>query len=343
MNAKTNDQNADDDDDFDIVIEDEGGATPLNGEESSTVNAGAEEKPHEDEDDEDAVTPQQRAADDEAIAGAKTDDEREAIRERRRQERHEKKQKQREREENLRRELAARDSLIEDMRSRLDAVERKNHGTDVAQLDAAINETARAYEYFKQQIDVATKSQNGVAMADATEKMIIARQRIDQLKTTKDRLTQMQTQPAPLDPRLKTNAEDWLSKNRWFDIRGTDVDSRVVMDEDERLTREGWNPNTKEYWDELTERLKKRLPHKYSRYNPRQESPNGNSNRAPVAGSGKEDGGGGGDGSKRKTVRLSPERVAAMKEAGIWDDVKARNAMIKKYQEYDAAQRQSQH
>jgi hypothetical protein len=122
-----------------------------------------------------------------------------------------------------------------------------------------------------------------------------------------------------------------MGKNKWFDPRGSDTDSRIVTDEDDRLSREGWNPNTREYWDELTNRLKKRLPHKFSggTISPR------NSPRAPVGGSGREAGNTGG---QRQTVKISPERVAAMKEIGAWDDPKARAEMIKEYQKYDKEQ-----
>ena len=284
----------------------------------------------EDDDHEHDETPEETA---DAAETGEDDSEREAIRERRRQERHDKRAKQKEREESLRREISARDELLEQMRQRLDAVERKNQGTDVAQLDAAMKQTADAYQYFKQQIDVSTKSQDGAGLADATEKMIIARQKYQQLESIKQRVAQTQNQPAPLDPRLKQNAEDWMGKNRWFDPRGSDTDSRIVSDEDDRLSREGWNPNTREYWDELTSRLKKRLPHKFG------GSTVSNKDRSPISGSGRESGGG--NGSSRETVKISPDRVAAMKESGIWDDPKARADMIKEYQKYDAAQRRA--
>jgi hypothetical protein len=285
-----------------------------------------EEKDEDEEQDESVET---KAEDD----AAEDDSEREAIRERRRQERHERKAKQREREDTLKRELASRDELLEQMRQRLDAVERKNQGTDVAQIDVAMKQTSDAYAYFKGQIDVATRSQDGAALADATEKMIIARQKYQQLEQIKQRVAQANNAPPPLDPRLKQNAETWMSKHKWFDPRGNDSDSRIVSDEDDRLSREGWNPNTEEYWNELTSRIKKRLPHKFSSYNKTNTRP-----PSPVGGSGRESGGGG---AGRETVKISPERVAAMKEIGVWDNPKARAEMIKEYKKYDAEQRRA--
>jgi hypothetical protein len=124
-----------------------------------------------------------------------------------------------------------------------------------------------------------------------------------------------------------------MGTHKWFDPRGNDTDSRIVSDEDDRLSREGWNPNTEEYWNELTARIKKRLPHKFSAYNNGTKRP-----PPPVGGSGRESGGGG---AGRETVKISPERVAAMKEIGAWENPKARAEMIKEYQKYDAEQRRN--
>ena len=39
----------------------------------------------------------------------------------------------------------------------------------------------------------------------------------------------------------------------------------------------------------------------------------------------------------RSTIRLSPDRVQAIKDAGAWDDVERRNKMIRAYAQYDRA------
>jgi hypothetical protein len=39
--------------------------------------------------------------------------------------------------------------------------------------------------------------------------------------------------------------------------------------------------------------------------------------------------------STRKEVYVSPERVQAMKDAGVWDDSALRNRYLKAYQDYD--------
>jgi hypothetical protein len=41
--------------------------------------------------------------------------------------------------------------------------------------------------------------------------------------------------------------------------------------------------------------------------------------------------------STRKEIYISPERKAALQEAGVWDDPVLRQRYVKKYAEYDRA------
>jgi hypothetical protein len=93
------------------------------------------------------------------------------------------------------------------------------------------------------------------------------------------------------------------------------------------MADEGWDPATPEYWEELDNRLQKRLPHCY---NTDTESPKRSKPRSFVTGSSRESGGDSG-GSGRNTFTLAPEQVRAMKEAGFWDDPDKRSRMIKRY------------
>lgn len=335
------------DDNDEVVLDEEeqqGGSTEGSSDGSDAQNnqEGLANGDHEDDDDEEGSA---GSSDDGTTAAGDDgadDAEREAIRERRRLERQEKKQKAREREESLRRELRARDALLEEARARLDALERKNQGTEVAHVEAAMKQTSDAYNYFKGQIELATKEQNGAALAEATEKMIMARQKFNELNNLKNTLVQRQQQPSPLDPRTVSYANEWMSRNKWYDPRGNTPESRAVLDEDDRLAKEGWNPSTPEYWQELDSRLKNRLPRRpgpaYNGKQQEQQKPTTpNAPRGTVAGSGRESSGG----SSKNSFKLSPERVAAIKEAGMWDDPTQRAEMIKEFQNYDAAQRRA--
>ena len=255
-----------------------------------------------------------------------TDDEREAIRERRRQERKHRKEAQREREDTLRRELASRDAVINELRSKVDVIERRNTGSEVAQIENGKKQAAQAYNFFKDQIRVAGEAGNHAAVADATEKMIQAQRRFDELTRVEQVFKQRQAAPQPLDPRLANHAQVWMEKNSWYDPSGQDQDSEIAMRIDQRLAQEGWDPTTKEYWDELSARVKKYLPHRVNRDKIGSARP-----KSVVTGGEREMR----SQNSAKTYKLSSERVTALKEAGLWDDPKKRADAIKRFQAYD--------
>lgn len=273
-------------------------------------------------------------------------DEREAIRARRREERRHRKEAQREREDNLRRELAARDSVINELRARQDALERRNIGSELGQIEEAKRQAATAYNHFKDQIRIATEMNNGQAVADATEKMMQIGQRYKELEQLEATVKTAQQRPTPLDPRLMNHAQNWVSNNKWFDPAGKDPDSAVAKALDAQLSQEGFDPTTEQYWKELTERVKKYLPHRSGRGTvTAQREVNGGGatgkkvSKSIVSGSGRETGSSSGSGrhggAKGTGYTLSPERVQAIKDAGLWDDPKQRAAAVNNYRAYD--------
>ena len=292
---------------------------------------GQEEEHHESADDrgdsgEDSGEDSGGDDDDSGEDAGGTDDEREAIRERRRKERQHRKQAQREREETLRRELQARDSIINELRAKVEGIERRGTSSELAQIENAKKQTAQEYAYFKDQIRVATEAGNGAAVADATEKMLQAQQRFSQLQGYEQTYRQRQAQPQPLDPRLVNHAQKWMESNKWYNPAGQDQDSRIALTLDQQLAQEGWDPTTPQYWQELDSRVKKYLPHRAN-----SGKISGTKPRSTVSGSGRD----AGPRTSDKSYRLSAERVKALKDAGIWDDPKQRAEAVKRFREYD--------
>lgn len=304
---------------------------PITEEADGSVVVGNPEEPESD--DKDEVDEKLATHDDDEDGHAdETGEDAEARRERNRKRRAENKERRKDYVESLKRELAARDSIINDLSTRVAHVERQGVGSQLASLDGAIKESADAYNYFKNINKQAIEQANGQVAVDAQEKMFAAQTRYQQLTAAKQNAIKQQNAPQPLDPMLKTHAESWMKKNDWYDPSGTDMDSRVVLTLDDQLAKEGWNPKTAEYWEELETRKNKYLPHrKNGGYNKPQAS---NSRpRVPVAGgSGRETSNGGDKGS----YRLSAERVNALKEAGLWDDPSKRADAVKRFKQYDA-------
>ena len=288
--------------------------------------------PKEDEEvKDDKLTTSETEGDDEQGHAEETEDEANERRERNRARRLQNKSNRKEYIESLKRELAARDTIIDDLSTRMASVEQHSVGNQAAQLDAAIQEANNYYNHFKQINQKAIELADGAAAVDAQEKMFAAQNRFNMLQNAKKNLAPRQQQAKPLDPRMAQNAQDWISRNAWYDPSGSDQDSDLVMQLDSRLVKEGWNPTTKEYWEELDARVKKYLPHRsVSGYN----KPQGQSRpRVPVGGGGQES-----SSSPKGAYRLSAERVNALKEAGVYDDPAKRADAIKRFQEYDKQQ-----
>lgn len=273
-----------------------------------------------------------------AESAESTDPEREAIRERRRKERQEKKRYRLEKEDSYKREIDALRRQLEEVNTWKNTVERRHVDTGVQQIDKALRDAESSIELAKQAIKEATVSQDGDTLVDAQELYYAARKRHEDLTRLKAGIAQRMSAPPQqnIDPMIVNQARTWMEKKPWYDPSGQDMDSRVALQIDNSLAQEGWNPRTPEYWTELDNRLKKYLPHRFTSEMEGASMSSGESvrkNRPPTSGSGQ---GRGSPGAGE--YRLSPERIRAMKEAGMWDDPEKRKRMIKRYVDMDRNQ-----
>lgn len=306
----------------------------LREEQDGSVVVGDEPSVEVEEDQEDERLSAEEHEGEEAHSDDDSEEERQAKLERNRARRKAAKEYRKEKMESLKRELASRDAIINELNQRMSIVERKSTGSEMAQLEAAEKEALHFYNQFKMVNAQAIEKADGATAIDAQEKMFAARQRYEQIQNIKKAMQQpRQAGPQPLDPRIASKAESWMERHNWYDPQGEDDDSAIVLAIDQRLHKQGWDPTTDEYWEELESRVKKHLPH---RANQGYNKPNTNSRpRSPVAGSGRENSGGNSGGG----YRLSAERVTALREAGLWDDPKARAEAIQRFQKFDKESR----
>ncbi len=213
----------------------------------------------------------------------------------------------------------------QELMERLSVVERKTHGADVARFEKAIEDEENRFRYARQKMQEATDNSDGEAFTKAQELWYDSRRKLEAMNNYKEQAARSGVQDAaPANPKLVRLANSWMEKNSWYDPEAGDEDTQIAKVIDNRLVAEGWDPATQDYWDELDNRLQKRLPHRYTRSNDE------NSRRTPrsvVTGSSRESVGRGGG----NTFVLEPEQVRAMKDAGFWDDPEKRNRMIKRY------------
>ena len=124
---------------------------------------------------------------------------------------------------------------------------------------------------------------------------------------------QQQTQPqAPQQPKLHKLAREWISDNsEWYNKDRISTQAAHVINED--LLQEGFDPETEEFYTEISKRLKKELPHKFGQ----QEEPT-NKPAQVVAGKSRT------SASSKGKIRLSQEDLRLAKKMGVPLDVYAR-------------------
>jgi hypothetical protein len=159
-----------------------------------------------------------------------------------------------------------------------------------------------------------------------------AMQKAQQLQFAKQQAAQQRPQPQgqQIDDMTMHYAKEFMTDNPWYDSQGRDEDSAIVIAIDQALAKDGFNPQTEDYWNELRKRTARRLPEKFK--NQRQPSREERTPRGgPAVGSGREHA----PTSTRKEIYLSPERKQALIDAGVWDDPVLRMKYAKRYSEYD--------
>ena len=282
-----------------------------------------------DDDDDDDGDPRARAADDDQDLDPDDPDgtERDAIRERRRLEKLERKQR---RGEAIKRDKVELDFLRkrnEDLERRLTAQELRAQQQDFSAVDARLQQALRDTKTAESVIAKAVAAGNGEDVTQAMRFRDEAMARAQQLNALKQQQQPARSAPPPVDPAVLDHAQRFIQENAWYDPQGRDEDSSVVLAIDNALVRDGFDPRSADYWDELKRRAARRLPDKFKAA----RTPRG----GPTMGSGREHA----PESTRREVYISPERKQALIDAGVWEDPVLRMKYVKRYAEYDRSQR----
>lgn len=260
------------------------------------------------------------------------DDEREAIRKRRKQEKLERKERKTQAINRDKLELEFLRKRNDDLERRVSVQEVRAHQTDLGAYDAYIHQAAQEADMAERVIAKAVDAGNGADVAQAIRFRDQAIAKVQQLQYQKQQAAQQRpvVQPNQIDDLTMHYAKEFIEENPWYDAQGRDEDSAIVIAVDQALAKDGFNPQTEEYWDELRKRVARRLPEKFEKKRrtvKEERTPRG----GPSVGSGREHA----PTSTRKEMYVSPERKAALIEAGVWDDAVLRNKYLKRYAEYD--------
>lgn len=274
----------------------------------------------EDEDDEEGSPKEEGEAEDGA--------EREALRERRRQEKRERRAAQKAARERDQAKLRQMEMALEAATRQLADLQSARLQQEARDTDARLAHEAQRYTQAEAAIRDASARGDGDLMTRALRQRDDAAAKHRQLSEVRQRLTKApapaQEQAPSLDPRIAQHAKSFMDENDWYSPQGRDDDSAIMTALDNKIAEEGFRPETEEYWQELRKRAARALPHRFKSSAPaaRKGPPTTTSREhVPV--------------STRRQVHISPERKAAMIEAGVWDDPAQRNRMLKYYEQYD--------
>lgn len=251
-------------------------------------------------------------------------DDREELRKRRREEKADRALRRKQAIERDKAELQQLRRQNEELAARMRAIEHKNATTEYATIDQqlkATQEEARAAEHI---IARAIEAGNGDDVAKAMRIRDSARDKLLQLEHAKNNFKNPGSQPVQSQQpqQLATQlAQDWMKMNPWYKPNTGDDRSQKVLEIDQNLANDGYNPNTLEYWRELDKRVEALNDDNTQR----------SGRRGPPLGSSREHA----PRSTRNEVYVSPERKQAMIDAGVWDDPTARQRYLKQYAKWD--------
>tara|TARA_R110002126_G_scaffold5352_3_gene28281 strand:- start:57 stop:989 length:933 start_codon:yes stop_codon:yes gene_type:complete len=231
--------------------------------------------------------------------------------------------------DNAKRELDFLRQQNTDLVNRVQAIEGKTYTQQAQTIEQRYQHALYEAQQAEQIMVRAIEAGNGADMLQAQNIRDQAKKRAEQL-VYEHQQTQQQAQQATApraDPRVVDYAKQWMDANQWYNPQGRDEDSAITKAIDNSLAAEGWNPASEDYWHELTRRVAARVNddddgQAQNRTPRRKAPPTGNTREHTPS-------------RTRNEVVVTPERKAAMIEAGIWDDPVRRTSQLKAYQAYD--------
>lgn len=233
--------------------------------------------------------------------------------------------------------LRTRNETVErqlgEMGRRLDGMESAGIDTRIAQLDNAIRS---ADDVYAKAID----ANEGKDAAEANRIRENLKEQRDYLQQAKEQGAVAPEQVQP-DPVLIERVKDWHGRNDWYDFGRRDEDSAIAGAIDDMLIRDGYDPTSVEYYEELDKRIARRLPHlaqgkgRGNGADDYDDHLGGEEPAEPKSRGPKFRVGGRERPLKSNEVHISRERREAMEEAGVWEDPTLRKKYLAKYAEWD--------
>lgn len=225
--------------------------------------------------------------------------------------------------------------VIAEQEARIKRLEQNTTVSRVTELDNRIATALSEVDQFDRIKAAALNAKNGDDFVKADNLRNQAAAKANQFMQERQQVVTEANRPQPKPVPYLDKAQAFMRDVPWYNPQGQDADSKLIIELDNEVAKE-YLPTSDKYWQELKRRVKKHFPEKFEAEvsdddNEQEEAPVQRTRKGPpVGGSSRSS-----NSSSATQIRLSPERVQAMKEAGMWEDPVLRAKMAKKYATYD--------
>ena len=184
-----------------------------------------------------------------------------------------------------------------------------------SRVKSQIEQTKKAYQdaLLNSDVNAQVEAQRALTrLAIEEERALASKQQREALQKQQEGLmAEQQTQPQQPAPRQPDpRAEQWASENKWF---GQDeAMTFTALAHHKKLLKEGYDPKSDEYYDEINSYMKNQFPHKFEQK--QEEEVKETKEKAPqvVASASRSK-----TTSGSKKVKLTPSQVAIAKKLGL--------------------------
>lgn len=276
----------------------------------------------QEEDDED-----DESSEEEGSATSKEEESLEAKRERRRREKRMRREKQRRKDAMRDAEIAR---LQQELRQMKEATGSFVQKSELGAIESERKEIINVYNTAQKVMEAAITEGDGKKFAEAKAISDKAFSRYNFLEAQKAKYVEEETETAREEEKApdivgeqgKRYGLAWVKKNSsWYDPKGGNLDSKIALAIDTDLYNEGYDPNTKEYWDEFDDRCRERLPHRYK------SEKSGNEKPKQTVGGGSRDS----NPASYKSITVPKEFLQSLKAAGYEKGSAKYNSAVKHY------------
>lgn len=210
----------------------------------------------------------------------------------------------------------------------------------ITDLDTRLATESNTAQQMDNVFAAAITAKNGQDAAAAASLRDDAKQKAWNLFHQKEALVKQLNAPRATEVPFKNQAMAFIADKPWYNPASGDEDSLIVEAMDKALSKT-MNPNDPKYWETLDKKVRAKLPHKFAGTDAqpqddddaedepaprRQQAAAPRRKGPPTGGSSRTQ-----SGSRPSEIRLPPEMVSAMKEAGKWDDPKVRARVAQRY------------